>query len=301
MADIAAPAPASSGGGSSAPSTPAPVTATPATQGTEQGTPSPAASQPQSSEPPRERWDDILNNARTKTRAEVEAEYKQKYQHFEGFDHDPWQWMQGRLKEASGHSVYGPMVNQWAAQHLNSLKPRTPAEEPQPDVPIVDGNNQVTGYTYSAKQLKQWKDWDWAQKEAQINERFAPVEQRMQHMAQQEQYAQVMQDTNRTLTQLRAQPYFKEHEADIKQALTDHEEWGDNVHAAYNYVLVTKILPTLSQAERQQVITDLNTKAEANTVSPNSQAVQAPKFKSFASAMEYYAAHPDEAKAKAQR
>jgi hypothetical protein len=65
--------------------------------------------------------------------------------------------------------------------------------------------------------------------------------------------------------------------------------------------LVTKILPTLSQAEQQKVVDTINQKAGAGTISPRGTTAGTPQFKSFAQAARYYSEHPDEAAGMADR
>jgi hypothetical protein len=257
-------------------------------------------------EPPRERWNDILSNARAKARAEAEQEFRQRYGQYEAFERDPWGAVQSWLKEASGHSLYGPMVKQWAGQYLNSLRgPAGSGEEPKADIPVVDDRGNVTGYTYSDQQLRAWNAWNQSRLKAELDDRFSSIEQREAERQRREEYQALVQDTSARAAQilgtLRQQPYFKEHEADIRAALEEHEEWGDNVHAAYNHVLVTKVLPTLSRAEQQSVINTLTGKAAGTTVSPNGTAPAAPSFKSFKEAAKYYEQHPEEAAAMARR
>lgn len=305
----------SAAGSSPAPSTvtpPASSTAAPAT-----GAPAAVVTQDQtassSNEPPRERWDSILDNARTKTRADVEREYKQKYGWADQFHEQPYEFVESWIDQLAQHPQYGSQILAKAARLLNSRRGRqigpeagAAVEEPVPDVPIVDGQGQVVGQTYSATQLKKWREWDWAQREATLADRFAPLEQRAQRQEQAEQVAQLQatatQQSQQTLTELRAQPYFKDHEADIKRAFADHPEWGDNLHRAYLHVLTTTVLPKLSQTEQAKVLDSLQTKAAATTVSPQAQAATAkPHFKSFAEAIRYYEAHPEEAAAMANR
>ena len=246
MADTPAAAPASAAPSSPATSAPASATPTPGLESHAGSSPS----DPSSGEPPRERWNDILQNTRSKTRAEVEAEYRQRYAPYEAFETDPWRAVQEWLQQAGQHSLYAPQVQQW-------------------------------------------------------DERLAPLEQFRDYQAQlgafQQANAQAQQQASQTLGQLRQQPYFKDHEPAIRQALAEHEEWGDNVHAAYNHVLVTQILPSLSQAEQQSVIDTLTTKATGTTVAPGGHAPGRPHFKSFGEAAEYAASHPEWAQAMANR
>ena len=289
---------------SNAESSAASATATPASGVDTTGSSSGALAT--SGEPPRERWNDILGNARTKARAEAEAEFKQRYSKYDEFESDPWAAVQGWLSHAGKHSLYGPMVKDWAGKHLKSFEgPDHLAAEPKPNVPIVDAQGNITGYTYDDKTLREWQRWNEQQLNARWEERLSPLEQREQQRQQREEVQEVhqtaMSNAHTTLTALRQQPYFKEHEPAIRQALLEHEEWGDNVHAAYNHVLVTQILPTLSQAEQRQVVDQLTGKGAGSTVPAGGTAHGVPKFKSFKDAAKYYEAHPAEAAAMANR
>jgi hypothetical protein len=301
---------------SAAPSTPAPATSAPASAKSGPSTPStpaavqpapagaPAPQPPSSGEPPKERWDDILKNARQKTRQEVEQEFQQKYGAYDIFERDPWAAVQAWLDQASDHSIYGPMVQSYIQKRTQAAKPDFGAE-PQADLPIVDANGNVTGHTFSDKQLRQWHDWNRKQQEQEWDERFGRVEKLEQDRQTKEEAAQRWQaaltDANTTLTKLRAMPYFKEHESEIRQLLEQNEAWGDNVYAAYTELLTTKILPTLGQAEQQKVIDSLQNKAAGATVAPGAAAPGRPAFKSFGEAARYFAEHPEEAEAMSRR
>jgi hypothetical protein len=306
-ASAAGSSPASPAGSSATPpAPPASATATPGASAAASPAPAP---QPSTGEPPAERWADILANTRTKTRSEVEAEYRQKYGWADQFQADPYAFVDRWIDQLAGHSQYGPQILAKAARMLQARRgaaaPAT-ADEPQPNVPIVDTNGNVTGQTYSAEQFKKWQEWSWQQREAALNQRMQPIEQLHQQIrqhAQREQMREVAErETKSTLTELRAMPHFKEHEAAIKQALVDHEEWGDNVHRAYVHVLTSTVLPTLSQTEQAKVLDSLKTKAASGTVNPSGQTpAQTPKFKDFGEAARYYDAHPEEALAMARR
>lgn len=292
---------ASSSTPASATPTPAPQSSSPVTPGADAGVSAHASS----GEPPKERWNDILENARKKTRAEVAQEYQQRYGKYEQFETDPWSAVQTWLEQASTHSLYKPHVQEWVNKYTQSTQPKHQGDEPKPDVPIVDGTGQVTGYTYSDKQLRQWQNWNEAKLTQQWEQRLTPIEQQFAEQRQERQQQQVVQQATQhaaqTLGQLREQPYFKEHEPAIRQALEEHEEWGDNVHAAYNHVLITQILPTLSRAEAADVLAAMSNKSTGNTVSPSGSAPQTPRFKGFSGALEYYKAHPEEAEAMARK
>ncbi len=292
--------------GDSAVASPPTPSATPAASPSAQATPSAVASPapvstpptPPANEPPRERWDSILDNARQKTRREVEAEYRQRYGKYDTFERDPWKAVQEWLDQASNHSLYGQHVQQWA-QKFN--KPAEVGAEPQPDVPIMDAHGNVTGYTYSATKLKEWNKWNQTQRDTELDSRFSKLERNNQELAEYRSQMQSREWASQTLNDFRAKPFFKEHEARIREVLEEHEEFGDNLHAAYNHVLITEILPKLSQSEQAKALTDLNKKASGNTVTPGASTPARPQFKNFRDAAEYYSKHPEEAAAMANR
>lgn len=260
-----------------------------------------------SGSPPEDRWPSILDNARTKTRSEVEAEYRQKYGWADSFQNNPAGFIEQAFAELANHPEHGQRLLQMAARTLNARRgQQQAAQEPVPDVPIVDANGNVTGQTYSAAQLKKWRDWDWAQKQAALDKRLGPLEkdrgdrEAAQHMASLQQKS--TEHARTTLDGLRQNPYFKEHEAKVKAALAANEAWGDNIHAAFNHVLVTDILPNLSQSEQKKVVDSLNAKAGAGTVHPSGQANGTPTtredFRKMGTkaTLEYFAANPEIAK-----
>ena len=304
---------ADAAGSSPAPSTasseiaangPAPATAAPAT----------GLAQDPSGEPPKERWPDILAHARTKTEAEVTArlaqEYRTKYGWADQLQENPvgfYEWLHDQL---ASHPEHGPKILAKAGRALQSRRGQTavsgPPERPKPDVPITDAHGNVTGYLYSDKQQDALDEWRWAQREATLNEKFAPLEALTQRIENAEHLAairdQADHQTTAVLADLRQQPYFKEHEAAIKTALIEHEDWGDNVYRAYTHVLTTQVLPTLSRTEQAKVLETLQQQAAGSTVNPRGSApVQKPKFTSFAESARYYADHPEEAAAMANR
>lgn len=294
--DIAGSSPASSAS-SAAVATPASATVTPAS-----GTPNPISGTTEnpnngtSNEPPRERWDSILSNARDKARREA-------LQPYETFERDPWTAVQNWLSNAEQHSLYGEKVK---AYYQSRQQQAQPAQEPAPDVPIVDPNGVVTGYAFSAERQKAWQRWNDQQTQAKYDARLSPIENHLKQQQQERQFQQVQQqahhEASQTLTALRAQPYFKDHETEIGAALQEHPEWGANVHQAYNHVLVTKILPTLSSAEQASVITSLQQQGAATTVAPSGTTGNRPNFKGdFGKAMAWFSDHPEEAKVMAGR
>lgn len=309
MADDTGATGSASAAGSS-PASPA-ASATPASSTPASATATPAGSPPAAATPapeygpvPYERFKSV--NDQLKTAREFQEQHGWAAQ----FRTDPYTFVDSWVDQLAQHPEYSPKILAKAARLLQSRRGTTPAaptEEPAPDIPITDAHGNPTGqFTYSANQLKQWRAWDWAQKETAFSERLAPLEQRASREAQREQVAQIerqSQDHARTtLTELRQSPHFTQHEPAIKQALINHPEWGADVHRAYAHVLTTTVIPGLTQREQAKVLDHLKTQAAGASVHPGSASASGPpKFKSFGDAARYYADHPDEAGAMAER
>lgn len=301
MADIAASAPAPD---NSASAQPTDATVQSGAESQNQVTPeySQSGGQSQDSAPPQDRWPTILENARRKARDEARAEADRRFEPYREYEQDPWSAVQKWLTRAEQHSIYGPMVRQ---HYQGRLRGTEQPVEPQPDVPIVDERGNITGKTYSADRLREWSQWNHRQNQAAIDERLTPLEAKARADAERDEYVARRQqaDTHAytVVADLRSKPYFKENEGKIRQALIDHEEWGSNLHQAYVHVLTTEILPHLKASEANEVLNSLTKQGDANTVSPGSTTVGKPKFKGFGDAARYFAEHPAEAAAMANR
>ena len=257
---------------------------------------------------PFDRHKEILESTRGKVRAELEAAYREKYGWADRFHDEPYAFVESWIDQLAQHPQYSQQILAKAARMLASRRGQAPhvSDEPEPDVPVMDAQGQVVSQTFSAPQFKKWHEWSMGQREEHLSARFQPLEEMRQQLAraneQQALHEQSTQEARITLGALRQNPYFKQHEAKIKQALVDHEEFGANVYQAFVHVLVTDILPTLSQTEQRKVVDSLQQKAAASTVNPQGHvASQKPTFRrkdgspDFSAAMRYYEAHPDEA------
>lgn len=277
------------------PSTPASATATPSAPASPEGS---SSTPPPTGVPPEHRWPSILANARAEAQREAEQRFRQQYGWAEQFQANPYGHFEQLFDTFSNHQEYGPQLLAKAARMLQARRGQSAvAEKPQPDIPIFDANGHDTGRrTYSAEQLEKLDEWKWSQREAALAEKNAPLQQLRDAYEQQQQYAAMQHEATglaqSTLTDLRQDPLFAEHEPKVKQALIDHPEWGADVSRAYSFVLATQILP----GEQGKVLTQLKTQAAGSTVSPGVQtATQTPKFKTFGDAIRYYAEHPEEA------
>ncbi len=218
---------------------------------------------------------------------------------------NPYGFYERLSGELQNHPEYGPKVRSYAARLLQQARGQTQeATEPEPDIPIQDDQGRITGYTYSAQQLKKLRAFERSEQQAEFAEKLRPLEERAQRQEQQEARAEIKRQsdewaTNR-LAELRSIPIFKEHESKVKATMLAHEDWNED--RAFNYVLTTEILPNMSRTEQAKTVASLQQKAVAGTVGARDAATsQRPKFKDFTEAMRYMEAHPEEAAALAER
>lgn len=247
--------------------------------------------------------------AEVNTKAKEAAAWREKYGWAEQFQTDPYTFVDSWMDQLAQHPEHSAKILAKAARMLQSRRGQQPAQveqEPQADIPVMDGAGNVVNQTYSAAQLRKWREWNKAQDAAEFAERLAPLEKTHKQFTEAqnkaEAEAQSLHQSKELLTSLREDPFFKEHEPKVKAALIAHPEWGDDVKRAYTHVLTTDVIPTLKKTEQTTVLAHLKTQAAGSTVNPSTQtATQKPKFKSFGDAARYYAEHPDEGAAMANR
>lgn len=246
--------------------------------------------------------------AEVNTKAKEAAAWREKYGWAEQFQTDPYTFVDSWMDQLAEHPEHKSKILAKAARMLQSRRGQQPTqatEEPQADIPVMDGNGNVVNQTYSATQLRKWQEWNYGQQQSALAERLAPLEQTHKELQKAREKAQLeaqaTQQSTERLTTLRQDPYFKEHEPKVKAALLAHPEWGDDVQTAYAYVLTTEVIPTLKKTEQTTVLAHLKTQAAGSTVSPSNQtATQKPKFigkdgrPNFGKAYEYFLAHPEE-------
>lgn len=307
-ASSAAPATASAAS-SAAPVSPASATATPADAGTSAPAPSPQERGPI----PYERHETILHGAyheRDQARQALQA-LKEQYGWVEAFQKDPREHLSQWMDQVAKHPEWGSWLDTKAAQVLRSRRGSTKAapaasEEPQPNVPITDAAGNVVDYTYSAKQLKAWHEWNQAQQDQALAERLAPLEQLKaeteHHKVQAELQQQADHTARDTLAKWRSNPLVAEHFDAIKQEFIANEAYGDNFAAAALTVLTRDVLPTRDAATSAKVLDHLKTQAQGASVHPSGAATPSrPSFKTkdgredWDAALRWFAEHPDDA------
>lgn len=241
-------------------------------------------------EPPKERWDDILNNARTKTRAEVEAEYKQKYGWAESVNPTEFQQIQQWARQYQSDPIAwfaqtaAELRQQFPhlAQNLHSEAARVLAgarSNPQqaaptdiePDIPVVDEQGRVVSQAFSADRVKQLIAH--AVQDA-IGKEVAPMKADFQSRQQQEQARQEQAQIESSVKSIYEQasselPQFKENEAEIAKALAEIP--GDPGTALYR-AWAKVVLPKYQAQSKADVLDSFKQKAAAKTEAPSAGA-----------------------------
>ena len=310
-----------SGGNSAAPSGDA-GTASPAVQSqsvsgsaapAEQGTPASGITDSTEREGfiPRPRFDEV--NTRMTTAEKALADYRQQHgwaesvkreqleemaQWYDGYKGDPAEFLERAYQEALNHPVHGATVKSRVGKLLSSMRAQQQADPTfEPDVPVMDANGQIVTRTYSADLVKQMLAHE-IQKSLQPYQQDLDSRKTQAQRAQQKQQAEAQADAD--IQYVKSMPMFEEHKADILAAFQANPRL--TFRQAYDEVLKTKIFPSIGQKSEAKVLSDLQQKANAQTVNAGVATGSAPpKFKNFSEAYAYYDAHPEERERMANR
>lgn len=157
--------------------------------------------------------------------------------------------------------------------------PATSDPEPQPDLQSEDGKK-----VYSDAQLRKLREWDHRQLEKRFLGHVQPLREDLESRQQRDHVASIItssrEEANQVMTEMRAKPHFKEHEAEIGQALQAipadvRAKIGAvrALHMAYETVLETKVFPTIEANVEKRVRDGLREKAAVGigTVTPGGQ------------------------------
>jgi len=203
-------------------------------------------------------------------------------------DRDPVGFLEKFYEQLSLVPALAPQMRSMAARILGNHRPQAEDQEPQPDL-----QDRTTGQTaYSTDQLRKWQEWKARQPDPRIENllsRVAPLEQERATREQEQQvreaaasiYTEAYETETKQLEELAKLPYFTENKAAMRDYLRETADAEGNytkkAQDAYIHVLVNRVLPALSQAERSKVLTELKTNAAAGktTVNPRTGAAAA--------------------------
>lgn len=265
---------------------------------TPDGQPAPAGTNASTTnEPPKERWDTILANARQKEAARVEAEWRQRVGWAEGVTPDQvrelqelaqWREQQRRdpvsyvaqlWQELQEHPQFAQAMRSQAARILAARQQAANEDtEPQPDLQSQDERGNIIP-VYSAAQQARREAWLRRQIESGLAQRLQPLEQ----IAQQQQQAQAAQAWNQWAEQTATQELsfarehwdgFKDLEPKIGALMRQYPQ--ATLEQAYIHVYQSEVLPTYREKAKADALADLQTKAHASTDNPAASSATRP-------------------------
>ena len=218
----------------------------------------------------------VLTNARNKTRAEVEAEYRSRY----GWV-DEQKLDRARVEQATGlmRALEGPhkahaLRTLATALGVDLAPPAAPTEPdgpPPPDVKLDDGSE-----FYSAKQLAKLHEW----KDAQYEKKLQALEQRYQPLVEERTLNRLRDESKSeasgTLAECRASwPQFTALEGDIKARMTANPTLS--LERAYIQAFASKGLPALQAQHDTDRASQLQRKAAASSAPPSAPRAVTPQ------------------------
>ena len=246
-------------------------------------------------EPPRERWESILANARKKEREAAANEYRQKYGWAEAITPQEFQEVQQFARNASqnplaaaqellNHAKSDPANAAALRQLASQLMPEPPKAreveddaEPQPDLQTAEGQ-----LLYSAQQQRAHAEWLVRQTEQRFSARLKPFEERAAKAEEAERQAAAKAEADTqagsVYESVQKFPHFEAHKDAIKAKFAQMDLGPDasmgDVKAAlfqcYIDVLATDVLPTLEGKAQTELLQSLKTKAAASSRVPGS-------------------------------
>lgn len=244
----------------------------------------------QTGEPPKERWDSILANARTKAREEALAEHKNALEIFQEIQRDPGAAIARWFEELAGNDRYSEAMAAKAAALLNARKQKGKAEdEPAPDLQTQDG-----ALVYSADQLRKWQEWNGRQIEKRLGEQFKPLTE-LRDQVEQSREAQRVTQQAVSLAQKRGEawksmPFYE----DNKDAILKRQQelYADASKApgfdavngpwellqrAYGEIVQSHALPKLQATKTEQLVANAAHKRAGSASDPAAAAPAQPR------------------------
>jgi len=196
---------------------------------------------------------------------------------------DPATAIEQVLSAFAADPQYAPLLRSHAARVLGSARATSeaPADDPEPEADLQTPDGALV---YSAPQQKKRDDWlarrITAELTTQFERRLGPV----QEVISAHQESKAHADVASVLTELRGDPDFKAHEADIKATLQhDAKLWAlaDRdprlaLELAYARVYRTKVLPTRDEKTKADVLANLQQRAVAGTTNPGAATTSTP-------------------------
>jgi hypothetical protein len=228
-----------------------------------------------------------LENARTKAAADKEAELKatlgwaqeipaadgpRMAQLYQAFTADPSGFAIDLIQRLGNNPQYAAQIRSQAARVLGT---RQQPAEPADIEPTADVDDPTSGLKfYSADQAAKREAWVKRQLLAEVQKELQPIKQREQQMQQIAKQRELHQRATDTLTEMRKDPLFAEHEPAIKAAML--ADTSLTIDAAFNRVLRNTVIPGIKSSASSEAVAELQQKAVASTRNPATAQTIAP-------------------------
>ena len=214
---------------------------------------------------PVDRHKAVLTNARNKTRAEVEAEYRAKYGWADTFDRQRAEHAMGLMAafDKNPEQTLRTLATAFGVSFAPPAAPSEPEGPPPPDVRLDDGSE-----FYSAAQLAKLNKWQEAQFEKRLTAVTARFEPLVQRQVESDMRQQATREAGDLLTTCRSEwPGFAGLEGDIKARMQADPQLS--LERAYIQAFAAKGLPALQQQHETDRASQLSRKAAASAPPPS--------------------------------
>jgi hypothetical protein len=245
-------------------------------------------------EPPKERWDSILANARTKAREEALAEHKNALEIFKSLQSDLPGTLTQMLEEAAGDQRFSDQITAKAAAILNARKAQAKADsEPQPDAVMryEDGTQEPT---YTPAQQRKWAEWNSRQMKSGLLNDLKPLlemkEQIDAHRETQRVTQEAVSVAEKRGATWKSMPFFEDHKGAILErqkalfADASQQPGFDAVNGpwellqqAYAEVVQTQALPKLQSQQTDSLVAQAARKRAGSSSDPAASAPAQPR------------------------
>ena len=246
-------------------------------------------------EPPRERWETILANARTKARDEALAEHREHLEVVAELKRDFSGTLARLLEEGAADPRFSESITAKAAALLNARRQEAKANtEPEPDLQTADG-----ALVYSADQLRKWHQWNQKQTTAKLTEQFKPLQDLQQQFTQHQQVQRLTQEATSIAEERgatwKSMPFFADHKdailarqqeiyTEAEAAAKRGERRFDPVNTpwealqqAYGEIVSTQALPKLQSQQTDSLVAVAARKRAGSSSDPAASAPAQPR------------------------
>lgn len=250
-------------------------------------------------EPPRERWDTILANARKKASEDTLAEHRDALEIVQRLKNDFTGTLAQLLEEGAGDPRFAEQLTSRAAAILSARNKAAKADaEPEPDA-VMRYEDGTTEPSYSPAQLRKWNEWRERQMEKKLDEKYRPLQELQQHVVQVREVQQAAKEAASIAEERGAtwkeMPFFTDHKdailqrqetiyAELQQQVARGERRNDPVNLpwealqrAYRDVISTTALPKLQTQQTDALVAAAARKRAGSASDPAASAPAQPR------------------------